>query len=116
MPTRPRTSGNDSPINFKLRGINHTPHKYHIRKIKPGNSTSHGLLHTQLRKGLKGEGDAREIHDSHARKARDARKLRARVEKHAAAMLAAIELQEHEIDNSSFKAKHMNLEQEMELM
>ena len=36
--------------------------------------------------------------------------------KHAAAMLAAIEQQENDIDNASFKAKHMNLEQEMELM
>ena len=116
MPTRPHTSGNDSPCGLKLRGINHTPHKYYIRKIKPGNSTNSGFLHTQLRKGAKGEGDARQIHDSHAQKARDARKLRSRVEKHAAAMLAAIELQEHELDNSSFKAKHMNLEQEMELM
>ena len=111
MPTRPHTSGTDSPCGLKLRGINHTPRKYCIKKVKPGSST---LLH--LRKGGRGESDSRKIHDVHARKARDARKLRSRVEKHAAAMLAAIEQQENDIDNASFKAKHMNLEQEMELM
>lgn len=116
MPTRQLSSKKNSPCGLKLRGINHTPNKYNIRKVKAGHSTRTGLLHTQLRKGGKGEGDVREIHDSHARKAREARKLRSRVEKHAAAMLAAIELQEHELDNASFKAKHMNLEQEMELM
>ena len=55
--------------------------------------------------GCKGIGDARSVHDSAANKAREARKLRVRVKKHANAMLMAIEKQEHDIDTNRFKAK-----------
>ena len=109
---RPSTT---QPRGLRLRGVVHTPRKYHIKKVRTG-PTSSGLLHTERRKGGKGLSDARHIHDSQAKKARDARKLRTRVEKHAQAMLLAIEKQEHDLDSSSFKAKHMNLEQEMEML
>ena len=66
--------------------------------------------------GGKGIGDARSVHDSAVNKAREARKLRVRVKKHANAMLLAIEKQEHDLDTNRFKAKHMNLEQEVELL
>ena len=70
MPTRPHTS--DSPCGLKLRGINHTPRKYCIKKVKPGSSS---LLH--LRKGGRGESDSTKNSVTFTQgKAQDARKLR----------------------------------------